>query len=166
MCVSVHSLMYSWFAEVGSKDEKWLFTPAAPQAWESCVWQERRCLLWQCLQQPVWSALLASQPVWRTGRSELPGRPRSPVELSNSPPKSHGAVSVTQMQWAGQLREMDMLCLTDCNPGKSKPRGSRRAGRKALYCGKQKMELLAFPSSARALADWCLLSVCDGSAGA
>lgn len=47
------------YKEVGSKDEKRLFTPATPQAWESNVLQEWRRLLWQCLQQPVWSALLA-----------------------------------------------------------------------------------------------------------
>ena len=36
-----------------------LFTPATSQAWECSVLQEWRRLLWQWLQQPVWSALLA-----------------------------------------------------------------------------------------------------------
>lgn len=85
---------------------KWLFIPATPQAWESSVLQEWRRLLWQCLQQPVWSALVARAAClenWRTGRSKEtlgPGWARALF----SPPRSHGAA--TQLQWAGQLREI------------------------------------------------------------
>lgn len=92
-----------------------LFTPAAPQAWESCVLQEWRRFLWQCLQQPVWSALLAlaarlnwqgpaaretSVPGWALHQPTTESRGCSPAAVSRA-------------------AQGDLLPLTSCNEEKN-----------------------------------------------
>lgn len=93
-----------------------LFTPASPQAWESCVLQEWRRFLWQCLQQPVWSALLALAARLESWQGPAARETSVPGWALHQPTTESRGCSPAAVSRAAQG---DLLCLTSSSVEKN-----------------------------------------------